>query len=63
MKKEDWEKLHGFRKSEHTCSFCKHSNLIQKTPWDTSYYCREKRKVKAGSATKASYECDLWEHR
>jgi hypothetical protein len=60
--KEDWEKLHKFRKSEHNCSFCKHCEVTEKTPWDFKYACLEMRKAGVGASTKASYDCDLWEH-
>jgi hypothetical protein len=63
MKKDAWEKLHNFMKSEHTCSWCKHCEATEKDRWTTKFDCTEKRKDGAGSSAKGSYECDLWEHR
>jgi hypothetical protein len=62
MTKDAWEKEHKYRKSEHTCTWCKHSTLHQKDPWTNTYTCEEKQKARAGSSTKASSDCDLWEH-
>jgi hypothetical protein len=61
MTKAEWEKKNNYTK-EHNCSCCKHSECIEKTPWDRSWKCEMKRLAGAGDSVKGSYSCDLWEH-
>ena len=63
MKKAEWEIKYHYRKSEHTCSWCKYCEAKVIDPWTEKCYCNKKREAGAGEATKASYDCDLWEHR
>jgi hypothetical protein len=65
MKKADWEILHKFRKSEHTCSWCKYCEAYTNPLdiWTEKLSCIKKRSDGAGASTKASFDCDLWKHR
>jgi hypothetical protein len=63
MTKADWETKHHYMKSEHSCGFCKHCEAEEKDPWTIKCRCNKKREAGAGSETKSSYCCDLWEHR
>jgi hypothetical protein len=64
MKKADWEILHKYRKSEHTCSWCKYAQRKDiNDPWVEKLDCLKKLEDKAGASTKASFDCDLWKHR
>jgi hypothetical protein len=63
MIKAEWEKKHGYRKSEHNCGFCRHCIATEIDPWTYKYSCEEKIRAGVGGTTKLSADCDLWEHR
>jgi hypothetical protein len=66
MTKLEWEKMHSYRRSEHTCAHCKHCEVISVDPWtlrSDKLVCKQKEQAAAGKQTNASYDCDLWEHQ
>jgi hypothetical protein len=63
MTKAEWEANHHYRKSEHTCSWCKYHEAIVVDPWIERIYWTKKLEARAGESTKASFDCDLWEHQ
>jgi hypothetical protein len=57
MKRAEWEEEYG--KSEHTCAHGANIlNFTKKTRGLAPIPVK-----RAGVSTKASYECDLWEHK
>jgi hypothetical protein len=60
---EKWELKNHYRKSEHNCSWCKHSVCTEKSIDEFSYECPKKEACGAGKKVKPSFDCDNWEHR
>jgi hypothetical protein len=61
MTKQEWELKHKYRKSEHTCPYCKHCVAEEIDPWTYKYSCGQMEQAGAGKTVKPSYDCDLWE--
>ena len=60
MTKSEWEKIHHYT-NDRNCGSCKHSEVVEKTPWDRTWKCRKKREAGAGENVKSNYSCDLLE--
>jgi phosphoadenosine phosphosulfate reductase len=61
--KEKWELEHKYRKSEHTCAWCKHCRAKEIELGKYVCSCAEKEKAGVGKSTKLGFDCDLWEHK